>query len=135
VTPRLLFVALLALAAVGQDAPRFRPVDVFVEADRPLAAYQIEIECGAKVVGVEGGAPAAFREPPRYDPAALQGGRIVLAAFTLDEEPPRGRIRVARLHMMESGPTEYEAKLVVAAAPGGEEMTVRVEAVPAGDQR
>src|SRR5262245_61272542 len=55
---------------------RFSTVDVYLEAgDRKLAAWQVEISTAnaAAIVGIEGGEPAAYREPPAYDPAALQG--------------------------------------------------------------
>jgi hypothetical protein len=106
---------------------RFRPVAVYVDAgNAPLAAYQVDITVGdaepaAKIVGVEGGDVDVFRAAPYYDPAALQGGRIVIAAFTTDVDPPRGRIRVATLHFFEPAGCmpAYRARLVVAVAADG----------------
>ena len=82
-------------------------------------------------MGVEGGA-APFAEPPYHDPAALQGGRIVVAAFTLDPNPPGGRIRIARLHMEERGAVEYAPRLVAAGAPGGGRLEAKIEIVRTG---
>jgi hypothetical protein len=127
---RLLVTALVVLAGslaradatAAVEGGRFRPLAVFVDTgNTPLAAYQIEITVGApeptaKIVGVEGGDADAFRAAPYYDPAALQGGRIIIAAFTTDADPPRGRVRVATLHLFEPAgcvPT-YQAWLVVA---------------------
>ena len=103
--PRLLAVLLFALACAGcgEGQTRLVAVDVYVDSgELALAAYQFELRCdSAEIVGIEGGEPAHFREPPRYDPAALQGGRVVLAAFTTEPDPPRGRVRVARVHLLE----------------------------------
>ena len=106
---------------------QFTAVDVYVDSPKPLAAWQLEIRTDATIVGVEGGAPKAFAEPPFYDPKALQGGRIVLAAFTTDAAPPSGRIRVARLHLQERGVSPLSAHEIVAAAPGGARLDVKVE--------
>jgi len=117
----------------GAGEMRFRALDVIIDTGgRPLAAWQIEIrgEDGAsKIVGVEGGEPAPFAGAPYYDPAALQGGRIIIAAFTTDENPPAGKIRVARLHLAEPGGDQlnYSARILAAATRGGERIEVRVE--------
>jgi hypothetical protein len=71
-------------------------------------------------------------EPPYYDPAALQGGRIILAQFTTEPGPPAGRVLVARVHLMETGPTDYRANLMAAAAPGGGRIWPRVDVVRLG---
>ena len=127
--------ALLPLTAGAEAPPRFRPVEVWLDAGaEPLAAYQVEItaDADAKVVGVEGGAASAFAAPPRYDPAALQGGRIILADFSTGADVPRGRIRVATLHVREaagSAPT-YRAEVSASAAPDGRRIPVTVQLVP-----
>jgi hypothetical protein len=101
---------------------RFVAVDVYVDVgERKLSAWQVEIACDprAAIAGVEGGEPMAFREPPTYDPRALNGGKIVLAAFT-PGDAPSGRVRVARLHLLESEKCTLEGKVAAAAGPGGE---------------
>jgi hypothetical protein len=116
---------------------RFVAVDVYVEAgDRKLAAWQVEIgtDDRAAIVGVEGGEPAVYREPPTYDPAALQGGKIVLAAFTKGDAPS-GRVRVARLHLMESAKVDLVGKLTAAGAPGGARFDAKVTLERMGDAR
>ena len=116
---------------------RFVAVDVYVEAgDKKLAAWQVEIDTDdrAAIVGVEGGEPAVYREPPTYDPAALQGGKIVLAAFTKDDAPS-GRVRVARLHLKESAKVDLVGKLTAAGAPGGARFDAKVTLERMGDAR
>ena len=124
-------VGLLALLPRQEPQIRFVAVDVYAETNgRPLAAWQIELECDpaqAKIVGVEGG-----EKPPYYDPAALQGGRIILAQFTTDPHPPAGRVLVARVHLQESGKTDYVAKVMAAASPGGERFEPKIEIVRSG---
>src|SRR5262245_47301946 len=90
-------------APASQAAMRFVAIDIHVDSkSQPLAAYQIEFWDSskvAKIVGIEGGQHAAYREPPRYDPAALQNDRVVLAAFNTGDDLPAGRTRIARLHL------------------------------------
>jgi hypothetical protein len=126
----------LAALALGQDV-RFRAVDVFVDpGEEAVAAWQVELPetAGRRIVGIEGG-DGVWADPPYYDAAALKGGRIVLAAFRTGDVP-KGRVRVARLHLQESGEAApYAAKLVVAARPGGDRVPARVEIVPMGENR
>jgi hypothetical protein len=117
-----------------QQAPeeRFLAVDVFVDSgDEPLAAWQVELADPtgvARVVGVEGGEHPAFREAPYYDPAALQKGRIVLATFHVGGDLPRGRTRVARVHLLSQvGEPTLEVAPMAAATQGGRRIDVRVE--------
>ena len=131
-------VLILTLNIRGQDASPFQAYDVFVEAgDSALAVYQIEIRAskGALVTGVEGGV-APFKVAPYYDPAALQGGRIVIGAFTKNQNVPRGRVRVARLHMMEeNGAAKYTVRLIAAAGPDGKKTPAKAELVRVGEKR
>ena len=123
-----------ALVTAGS---KFVAVDVFVDAgDRKLAAWQVEIGTGEKaaIVGVEGGEPAAYREPATYDAAALQGGKIVLAAFTTGDAPT-GRVRVARLHLMESQKAEFAGKMVAAATPDGKRFEAKLTLERMGDSK
>jgi hypothetical protein len=124
---------LLALMLVGAAAPkqqdpdplRFTYVDVYVDSGRAaLAAWQarlVDPSGRALIVGVEGGEDAAFAEPPYHDPAALQGGEIVLAAFHTGHAGPAGRTRVARLHLAVRGdaPVDFTTTLEVAASDAG----------------
>ena len=125
---------------------RFAPVHVYLDSAREsLAAYQFELVCSVpvrasspgednasrrhyepqiKIVGVEGGAHAAFKEAPYYDPQALANDRIIIAAFSTGDALPTGRTRVATIHLQITGETEpeYELKLIVAANAEGTEI-------------
>ena len=131
----LLVVCGLALSAQER---RFQAIEIFVDSgEAPLAAWQIELTIDdATIVGVEGGEPDAWRDPPHYDPEALTGGRIILAAFTTDEAPA-GRVRVARLHVEASGDAAERAVIaaVVAATEGGEKIELDVECILFGEKR
>lgn len=127
-----LVLLLLPRAAECQDDEvRFRPLDIYLDSGAtPLAAYQLElvVEAGdAEIVGVEGGAHPAFAEAPFYDPRALMGGRIVLAAFSTAQELPRGRVRLLTVHVRESGAEpRYAVRLIVAADANGDKLTPKV---------
>jgi len=113
---------------VKADAVRFEAIDVFVDSgNQPLAAYQIELASktpGVEIVGIEGGEPAAFAEPPYYDSRAMSNNRVIIAAFTTGKNLPAGRCRVARIHVQLQGPgvTEYETKLSVSATTDGKRV-------------
>jgi hypothetical protein len=140
-----LALALLGALAAGQGQPandtlpqsaadaaaqgvRFAWVDVFIDpGDVPLAAYQFELaaETGSfQIVGVEGGEHPAFAEPPYYDPAALADERIIIAAFSTDDDLPAGSTRIARIHVQIAGggTPDYVVKLTVAATADGTEI-------------
>lgn len=125
-----------AQTAGSEDrAVRFAAVDVVVDAgEEALAAYQIEITADgdAQILSVEGGEHPAFNAPPHYDPAALKGGRIIVAAFSLSDELPSGRTRVAVLHLRESGKVSYRARLLAAARADGRRFTPAVTLIAGG---
>ena len=110
-------------AELAEQEIHFRAYDLLLEVRRPLAAWQVELTEDAdhsSIVGIEGGGGLGFQEPPYYDPAALAGGRLVLAAFSTQHNLPAGTHRVARLHMRERGPAaQHELRLVVAADSEG----------------
>lgn len=116
--------------AAAPPAVRFGSVDVFIDAgDTPLAAYQFEVKAKTGhvlLVGLEGGEHPAFKSPPYYDPQALLGGnaggdRIIVAAFNAGADLPRGKTRVARLHVQIAGDAEpaFDSTLQVAAGSDG----------------
>jgi hypothetical protein len=115
------------VALLPEQESRFVAVEIYAQIDAPIAAWQIELDCDAKIVAVEG-----VKDPPYYDPAALQGGRIILAQFTTEPNPPAGRVLLARVHLMESGKTDYTAKLMAAASPGGERISPKIDLVLVG---
>ena len=141
--PRMLSLLLLAVAVIAlpqgaraqEEAPRFRPIDLIIDSgDAPLAAYQVEVKVtdgDASIVGVEGGEHAAFKKAPYYDPKALMGGRIMLAAFSTAKELPTGRQRVLTLHVREVGPeATFTVELRAAADAGAQKVPVRLQLVP-----
>ena len=101
---------------------RFANVDILVDPHgTSLAAYQLEFVADPKrvtLVGIEGGEHAAFVQPPYYDPKALAGNRVILAALNTGKDLPSGKTRVARLHLRIIGndAPALSAKLVVAAS-------------------
>jgi len=129
----LLFTFLLALcvqafAQSTTNSPiRFQAVDVFVDSkDAALAAYQLEFTVAsgdAKIVGIEGGEHPAFTEAPFYDPKAIQHERVILAAFSTQPAAklPKGKTRVATIHLQVSGNYElkFEIRLHAAANSAG----------------
>ena len=133
-----LMVVGLAVAVSAEDTAeealrvRFAPLDVYIDASgAALAAYQLELVAEAgrvAIVGVEGGEHAAFKEAPYYDPAALAKDRVIIAAFSTDRILPRGRTRVARVHLQirGDGKPEYSIKLIVAASGDGKEIPATV---------
>ena len=124
---------------VPQEQIRFVAFDVFVDpGGKPLAAWQIEVVCESGkslIVGVESGEAPFNVKPPYYDPRALQGGRIVIAAFTMDKTPPSKRIRVARLHFQETGDAKYVSRLITAASTDGGRIDVTLELIPSGEEK
>lgn len=120
-----------------RPGPRFEAIDVFITPTGPLAAYQLEFHAGPgqiKIVGIEGGEHAAYVQAPYYDPAAMQGERVVIGAFSTrpDGELPAARFRVARIHVMiEAGMNpEYAARLQTAAGPEARQLDATVSFEP-----
>ena len=121
------------------DDVRFGVVDVFIDSGPlPLAAYQFELKVTAgdvTLVGVEGGEARAYRRPPYYDPSALARQRIVIAAFDLGTDLPRGKTRVARLMVRVRGTVApaYEATLAAAAADDGKPVPATISVSDTSD--
>jgi len=119
---------------------RFKALDIVIDSgETALAAYQFELtdpSGRAKIVGVEGGESPAFKQPPYYDPAALNHGRIIVAAFSAGKELPVGRTRVARLHMRIAGADEPEYKIELQAAAGADGKRIAAPiAIVQGDRK
>ena len=119
---------------------KFVPMDVYIDSgSNALAAYQFELvvlQGDAKIVGVEGGQHTAFANPPYYDPAALNHNRIIIAAFSTSKDLPKGKTRIATIHMRIAGEIEpkYETKLVVAATSDGNKITATITLEKGGTQ-
>lgn len=131
--PPTLVTQIEAPADAEADGVRFEAIDVFVDSgNASLAAYQLEVDSasvGVEIVGIEGGDHAAFKEPPYYDPAAMKGNRVILAAFSVGKDLPVGRSRVARIHLQLEGrdAKEYRTKLSVSADADGELIPAEIE--------
>ena len=128
-------------AAQEREPVRFDYVDVYLDSNKKdLAAYQLELTVKAgkvSIVGVEGGEHPAFEEPPYYDPAALAKDRIIIAAFSTGRELPRGRTRVARIHVQIAGDVQprYEVLLTAAASADAEKIPVEVSLKQHGEAK
>ncbi|MCF7958328.1 MAG: hypothetical protein K9M57_07770 [Phycisphaerae bacterium] len=110
---------------------RFETLGIYIDAgDKPLAAYQFELTTSrgdVKIVGIEGG-QGVFSKPPYYDPAAMKQDRVKVGAFSLADELPTGKVKVAVLHVVVSGDLEpeYAVKLTTAASKDGEKIEAEV---------
>lgn len=118
---------------------RFAPLHVYLDSgNQKLAAYQFELKvtagkpalakAGVKIVGIENGEHPAFEEPPYYDPAALANNRIIIAAFSMDKNLPKGRTRITTIQLQITGDVEpqYEVLLTVAADENGNEIPAKI---------
>ena len=113
---------------------RFGAVDVLVDTGgEALAAYQLELRAttgNVRIVGIEGGEHRGFADPPYYDPAAIQGDRVIIGAFsTADADTlPKGRTRIATIHVQITGDRqpEYDAELTVSATADGDAIPARL---------
>jgi hypothetical protein len=118
--------------STAQSGVRFAPLHIYIDSgNKSLAAYQFELKAAAgqiKIVGVEGGRHEAFKEAPYYDPAALAKDRIIIAAFSTGSDLPKGRTRIATIHLQIIGGTEpqYELKLTVAADSDAKEIPAEI---------
>ena len=116
------------------DAIRFEAIDVFVDSGKQsLAAWQLELICrsnGVEIVGIEGGEHPAFKEPPYYDPRAMNNNRVILGAFNTGaaENLPTGRSRVARVHVQITGPGDrsWHTELTTSATFDGTRIPAKI---------
>jgi hypothetical protein len=140
----LLFLVLLAatvtVSSFAQELQptntvHFRATGIFVDSkDKPLAAYQLDFtaSAGAKIIGIEGGEHAAFKEVPFYDPKAMQHERVIMGAFSTAkaDKLPTGKTRVATIHLLTTGsePPHYEVRLTASATAGGKKIPAQASA-------
>ena len=124
---------LVSAAALAQDVT-FATVDVFLDSENPVAAWQFELDDRngvMQVVGVEQGEASAFTRVPYYDLDAVQRGdadRIIVADYTLADvnQLPSGRFRLATIHVMLRGDdADLNLNLVTATTYDGERTDAR----------
>ena len=131
------WILVAAVAVAAEPAARFTTLDIIIDAGADsFAAYQIEVvaEGDALILSVEGGDHPAFSAPLIYDPAALQGRRIIIAALSTSASLPTGRSRVATLHLRESGTVTYRPRLIAAARADGSRFTPQVITATGGQR-
>jgi hypothetical protein len=122
------------VAAASNGASQFLVVDVQVDSGtEPLAAYQLEVfstNGAVKIVGIEGGEHPAFKQPPYYDPAAMQRDHVILGAFNTAAagQLPSGAVRVASIHVMMAGNVNpnFSARIETAATTEGRQIPVQI---------
>ena len=127
----ILFCALTISVFGQQPEVHFRAIDIYVDSGSALlAAYQLEFSVTnvpTQIVGIEGGSPKSFREPPFYDSKAMQQERVVIAAFSLDnpENLPTGKVRVATIHIQtrQTEPLGIRLELHTAADSKGKKIS------------
>ena len=133
---------------IAQPVPaagvRFETADVYIDSGAAaLGAWQVDIRAtvpggSVMLVGVAGG-DGPFAQPPTYDPAALQRDRIILAAYTLDKNPPSGRVRVAQVQLQVEAAGDqavnFQATLAVAADARAGEISGAKVSIVRGDTR
>ena len=116
--------------AIEEGRSLFGAVDIYVDSgSTPLAAYQLEFAATngvAKIAGIEGGEHPAFRQPPFYDPKAMQHERVIIASFSTAAatDLPTGKTRVATIHYQttETQPPRFELKLQTAGDAQGNKL-------------
>jgi hypothetical protein len=128
-----LALVLLTAASASAERPRvFGTIVVTIDSgDAELAGWQLRADFGksdARIVGVEGGEHPAFSDPPHYDPKALNGGEIILAALSAKQDLPTGPTVVAVIHVDHdrSGLPPLEVIELLAVGGDGNEIPVTV---------
>lgn len=125
-------------AAQDEVTRKFLALDVYLQADQPVAAWQFEFSGGnSRIVGVENGESSAFDGAPYYDREAVQRGtadRVVVADFSLAAPAalPSGRVRIATLHLVleSAGEPEFNLDLVTAVTHDGAAIDASIALEP-----
>lgn len=134
----LSFIACPQEALADTDSVRFEAVDVFLTTTEPVAAWQFELRDRLghmQVAGVEQGASAAFDRAPYYDRDAVQRGladRIIVADYSLADKSrlPVGRTRVATIHLMLRGESDFDLQLITATDSNGRVIDATISLEP-----
>jgi hypothetical protein len=126
----------LACLSAGAPTPAFTTVRVLLDSNQPVSAWQFELTGNAiEIVGVESGNAQGYNDPPYYDPQALSHNRIIVGAYTLNENPPAGKIHVATLHIQYdlSVNPDFKVRLMAVGNKEGTHTPATVE-IQEGDQ-
>ena len=118
------------------ERSQFAVVDVYVDSNAPVAAWQFELRERRglmQVVGIESGEGPGFREPPFYDRRAVARGesdRVIVASYSLSApaQLPNGRVRVASVHVRllgEAAP-DYDLRLIAAGTADGRVIDAKI---------
>jgi hypothetical protein len=128
----LAVILLVASSAAAEGEREFSTLQVQIDTSAAeLSAWQLRAEFvdpETRIVGIEGGSDAAFAEAPHYDPRALNGGEIILAALSTHQILPAGRITVAVLHVEHASENPPRLKVIdlIAVGPDGNETPATV---------
>jgi hypothetical protein len=124
----LLLVVCVCLGHAGEVSAaedlRFEAVDIYLDSNEPVAAWQFELSDRngrMKVVGVENGESTAYQRAPYYDREAVrldEADRIVVADYSLAgvDELPSGRTRIATIHLMLDSTDDKDIELTLITA-------------------
>ena len=140
-TMAILVLALYQPLPAKTNGIHFLGMDLWVDSgNEALAAYQVEItydRSAVKIVGLEGGQAGAYTNAPYYDQKGFESGRIIVAAFTISRDAPKGRTRVATVHIAAEGNAtpDLTCKLMTAAKTGGRRISPGVELLPASQEK
>ena len=136
---RIVFLlASLLMTSIAGASPQFLAIDIVIDANQPVAAWQFDLRDNndhMKVVGLEGGESDAFDRPPYYDRAAVESGsadRIIVASYSLAEPEslPAGQFRLATIHLMlDGGEPDFELNLIAATAYDGTPIDASIKIV------
>jgi hypothetical protein len=126
----LVIIPLLAQQKNAEVVKEFAVYDVFIEVEQQISSWQFECSYNKdllQISGIEGG-QGVFSDPADYDSKGLNGGRIILAAYSLDKQLPKGKVRVSRLHVYEKKSQLLNSitKLIVAADINGKEIQGKI---------
>ena len=116
--------------AAEEGLGRFCAVDIYIDSKgAPLAAYQLEFAATngqARIIGIEGGEHPVFRQPPFYDPKAIQHERVIVAALSTEpaEQLPHGKTRVLTVHLQCDQNARFALNVQVAANAEGKPASV-----------
>ena len=124
----LVFIIALGMFA---DEVKFMAIDVYADSrDKQLVAWQLQLQYPEtiKLISIENGESKAFDRLPDYNKKLADKGRVVIAAFTTnDQAAPKGENRIMRLHIQYTGDKkpQFNISVLAAASPGGKRIPIK----------